>query len=234
MTTQVKNAQDETIAEYPGGHPDSIHVLMSKVMGQVQAVGKAQRVTGARGYAFRGVDDVVNAVGPALRDYGVVVVPHAVHEVREERYSTGSGTAMHGVIVRIKWRFYGPAGDFIEAESAGQSSDSGDKAVPKAHSVAYRTVLLQALCIPTDEPDPDTNVHDRAPADPNAAERTKALAELGEYADSSGEDRATLAAQFTVEVGGDIRQADPDAIRKFTAKLREAKDATIATEVSGG
>ena len=32
-------------------------------------------------------------------------------------------------------------------------------------SVAYRTFLLQLLCLPTDEPDPDTFSYDAAPAD---------------------------------------------------------------------
>jgi hypothetical protein len=37
----------------------------------------------------------------------------------------------------------------------GEAADAGDKATSKAHSVAYRTCLLQALSIPTHEPDPD-------------------------------------------------------------------------------
>jgi hypothetical protein len=42
--------------------------------------------------------------------------------------------------------------------------DSGDKAVPKAMSVAFRTALLQALALPTDEPDPDASTYERAAA----------------------------------------------------------------------
>ena len=69
---------------------------------------------------------------------------------------------MDGVTVVVEYTVTGPAGDQITAAAAGQASDSGDKAVPKAMSVAFRTVLLQALCIPTDEPDPDSQVHERA------------------------------------------------------------------------
>ena len=48
---------------------------LSKVMGDVQAVGKESR-NSQQGYAFRGVDAVMNAVGPALRRHGVVIDYH--------------------------------------------------------------------------------------------------------------------------------------------------------------
>lgn len=144
-----------------------IYSSLTAVMGDVQNIAKGQRVTeGPARFNFRGVDDVVNAVGPVLRKYNVVIVPHEVVSVEHERYQTRSGAPMDGVTIVIRWRFYAEDGSFIEASSAGQSADSGDKAIPKAHSVAYRTVLLQALCIPTDEPDPDSYVHERYEPEP--------------------------------------------------------------------
>jgi hypothetical protein len=145
---------------------------LSAVMGDVQAVGKTGRNT-QQNYNFRGVDAVVNAVGPALRTHGVVVVPvAAAYEV--EHYETRNGARMRGVTATVTFRFYGPAGDSIDAQVCGESSDAGDKATPKAHSVAYRTMLLQALCIPTDEPDPDEESHERAAeaAKPKATPKT--------------------------------------------------------------
>jgi hypothetical protein len=38
------------------------------------------------------------------------------------------------------------------------TADSGDKSATKSQSVAERVALLQALCIPTDAPDPDETV----------------------------------------------------------------------------
>ncbi len=142
--------------------PDvAVAVALSRVMADVQSISKTQRNT-QQNYNFRGIDAVVNAVGPVLRKHGVVVLPTSV-KYQDERYVTKSGTAMKGVVLKIGFRFYGPRGDYIDAMTAGEASDSGDKATPKAHSVAYRTLLLQALCIPTDEPDPDSLSHDRAP-----------------------------------------------------------------------
>lgn len=133
--------------------------LLSRVMDDVQAVRKGDR-NQQQNFNFRGIDSVVNAVGPALRKHGVVAVPTAV-TADFEQYETKSKTQMRNAVLTITWRFYGPMGDHIEAQTMGEASDAGDKSVPKAHSVAYRTLLLQALCIPTDEPDPDSMAHER-------------------------------------------------------------------------
>jgi hypothetical protein len=135
---------------------------LSRVMGDVQSISKNSRTSqGNQSFNFRGIDAVMNAVGPALRRHGVVVVPVETH-YEFEHYETSRGTKMKGVTLTVTFRFYGPQGDYIDAMATGESSDAGDKAMPKAHSVAFRTLLLQALCIPTDEPDPDAEVHERA------------------------------------------------------------------------
>jgi hypothetical protein len=175
MTAAAKVAAAPEPTEEAAAVPTVVQAL-SLVMEAVQAVGKTG-VNTQQHYNFRGVDAVVNAVGPALRKHGVVVVPIAA-TVEEERYTTKSGAAMKGVTATVTFRFYGPAGDFIDAQVCGESSDSGDKAVPKAHSVAYRTMLLQALCIPTDEPDPDESSVERA-VDPHGLQSSRADAVIG-------------------------------------------------------
>ena len=190
---------------------------LSAVMGSVQGVRKADRNEQQR-FMFRGIDAVMNAVGPALRTHGVVVVPLA-EEMTSETYETSKGTQMRNVTIRIRWRFYGPAGDFIEAVSIGEAADSGDKAVSKAHSVAYRTVLLQALCIPTDEPDPDASSHERAvtqqPVDPTVAVKRRIMM-LG---DRLGYDLDTIKADFTEKHGGDIGKAGLDDLTAYARVL---------------
>lgn len=132
----------------------------AQVMELVQTIRKTGR-NNDQHYNFRGIDEVVNVVGPALRAHAVTVVPTS-ESLETERYETRSGALMQGVIVRMKYTVYGPAGDSFEGSAFGQASDSGDKAVPKAQSVAYRTFLLQALTVPTDDPDPDQYTHERA------------------------------------------------------------------------
>ncbi len=145
-----------------------IHEALSAVMADVQAVGKTG-INKQQNYNFRGIDAVVNAVGPALRKHGVIVAPH-VEDATFETYSTSKGTTMKSCVLRIKYVFTGPEGDTLECVVYGESSDSGDKATPKAHSVAFRTALLQVLTIPTDEPDPDEQTHERVTPAPRRAE----------------------------------------------------------------
>lgn len=139
-----------------------IHEALAAVMEDIRAVGKTERNT-HQNYNFRGIDAVVNAVGPVLRAHRVVVVPRVI-DIQAESVSVGrNNTPMRSVTVTVEYLFVGPEGDTLAAVSVGEAMDSGDKAVPKAMSVALRTCLLQALMLPTDEPDPDSFSYDRAP-----------------------------------------------------------------------
>jgi hypothetical protein len=140
----------------------SVVEAMASVMEEVRAVGKTGTNT-QQGYKFRGIDAVVNAVGPALRRHGVVVLP-MLEEATYRDVQTSTGKASRECTVKVRYRFYGPAGDYVEAVTPGESMDFGDKGAPKAMSVAYRIVLLQALCLPTDEVDPDAEAYERGVA----------------------------------------------------------------------
>jgi hypothetical protein len=74
----------------------------------------------------------------------------------------------------VTYRFTAPDGSHLETTVAGEAQDYGDKATPKAMSVAFRTALLQALALPTDEPDPDTATYETSSigqSPPDRAER---------------------------------------------------------------
>lgn len=140
----------------------TVYEALNAVMEQVQSVRKGDRNT-QQNYSFRGIDAVVNAVGPALRAHGVIVVPH-VEDVQYNVVEVGQRrTPMRECTVRVRYVFHGPSGDHLDCVAVGEAMDSGDKATPKAMSVAMRVALLQALCIPTDEPDVDSVSYERAP-----------------------------------------------------------------------
>jgi hypothetical protein len=99
---------------------------------------------------------------------------------------------MGHVKVKVTYTFIGANGDSIKATVVGEAMDAGDKATAKAMSVAFRTALLQALSLPTDEPDPDSSSYERSSAKdvlaPNAlltmitqATTIDSLAEIGQY-----------------------------------------------------
>lgn len=164
---------------------------MNAIMKEVGAIAKKDKNT-AQGFNFRGIDSVVNAVSPALQKHGVIVVP----SVEDYEYSTieigKNRTAMGHVKVKVTYTFIGANGDSIKATVVGEAMDAGDKATAKAMSVAFRTALLQALSLPTDEPDPDSSSYERSSVidvvEPSAvlskiaqATTIDALAEIGQY-----------------------------------------------------
>jgi len=144
----------------------SVYEAWNEVMRDVQAIRKDSR-NAQQGFNFRGIDAVMNAVGPALRDHGVTIIPNSV-EAKHRDFTTAKGTVMHEAIVTVGYSVIGPDGQGFTGQSVGEAADAGDKATSKAMSVAYRTFLLQALTIPTDEPDPDETITDRGTPDPYA------------------------------------------------------------------
>lgn len=207
----------------------TIFELMSLAMADVQSVGKEGRNT-QQNYNFRGIDAVINAVGPVFRKHGIVCVPHSV-ESHYRDVRTSQDKPSRECTLKVGYRFYGPSGDFIDAEVPGESMDFGDKGAPKAMSVAYRILLLQALCIPTDDPDPDTQSYERAaePVD-RAVQRHTDLEWLAGF-----ETRITLAdslaavrglwAEFTQQFAdGKVSQDDSARLQTaMTARSDELK-----------
>lgn len=136
----------------------TVHEALLSVMADVRAVGKDD-YNQQQKFKFRGVDAVVNAVAPALRKHGVICFPR-VTDLRVSARPAKSGGQLNVVHVTVEYTFIGPSGDSITGSTSAEAMDSGDKATAKAMSVAYRTWWLQALCLPTDEPDPDHDIYE--------------------------------------------------------------------------
>lgn len=131
------------------------------VMRTVGAVDKSGLYDDKHGtkYNFRGVDAVVNAVAPAFREHGIIVMPTVLGVEREtfDREMSGGRTGKQfRCIPLVQYTFYAEDGSSVAAIVEGESLDISDKGTAKALSVAYRVALLQCLNLPTDDPDPDT------------------------------------------------------------------------------
>lgn len=196
----------------------SVVEALAHVMEDVQAVRKGDR-NEQQNFNFRGIDAVVNAVGPALRKHGVVAVPVAV-DPRFESYQSRQGAQMRNCTLKVTWRFYGPAGDHIEAETLGEAADAGDKSTPKAASVAYRTLLLQALCIPTDDPDPDATTAERAVPEPAPAPAAQPARETDPVWFDEVQKRIDLATSLT-----DLTGIKAEANKKYEKNALTREDA---------
>jgi hypothetical protein len=140
-----------------------IHERLLAVMNDVQAVGKNDR-NSQQGFNFRGIDAVINAVGPAFRRHGVIVIPTVVASEYSQVEVGKNRTPMGHARLDVEFAFVASDGSEVRAIVPAEAMDSGDKATAKAMSVALRTALLQVLALPTDEPDPDATTYERAPS----------------------------------------------------------------------
>lgn len=176
----------------------TIQQALAAVMAEVGAVGK-DSTNQSQGFNFRGVDAVVNAASPRLSTHGIVPAPH-VESAHYDTIPTRNGGTMRQCTLTVRYSFTGPAGDSLDCTVAAEAMDSGDKSTSKAMSVAYRTALIQVLCLRTDEPDPDEATYERAAPPPpvelvtaEEAEHMKALLN-----GASADDRKAFVARFGV------------------------------------
>lgn len=193
----------------------TVHQALNLVMAEVQAVRKDSKNQAQR-FNFRGIDAVMNAVGPALRKHGVVILPDEV-DVHRTNGTTANGKQVAEVVVKVTYRVYGPNGDSIHGKVAAEAMDFGDKAVAKAMSVAYRTFLLQALTIPTDEPDPDSESYERGvPSGIGAFQQTGASQQNTPIPVEQGVPKRTAAEQCGMILDGfcSTHQLDGDKVRE--------------------
>ncbi|UVK63441.1 ERF family ssDNA binding protein [Mycobacterium phage Aegeus] len=202
----------------------TVYEAWSRVMEDVRSIAKESR-NAQQGFNFRGIDAVMDAVGPSLRKHGVTVIPIAI-EHEAERYETAKGGKMVNRLAKMQFTVFGPRGDHFGGVTYGEAADSGDKAMTKAESVALRTFLLQALMIPTGDADPDAESHERASgpertvakAKPSAAD--KAREELKATADAKGWDLQKIADKFSKDNDGkSLRDASADVVKAFKTAL---------------
>lgn len=140
----------------------TIYELMARVFEDVTPVGKNTKHQ-QQGFMYRGVDDVTISADEALTKHGVVGPVPQLQSIEYEATEVGKNrTPTRIAEVVVKYRVYGPRGDWIETEVPGEAMDSGDKSTPKAMSVAYRIALLQLLRIPTGEKDPSAEDYQRS------------------------------------------------------------------------
>lgn len=188
---------------------------MSAVMEKVRGLAKRDR-NSQQGFNFRGIDAVMNVVGPALREVGAVITPRIL-TIEQTHGTSKSGGTLTSTRVTVEYTWHGPDGSTITGAAPGEAFDSGDKGTAKAMSVAYRTFLLQALTLPTDEPDPDAHTYDAPPRTEADAARDELMAVLQQNRLAP----AWAADQFKTATGGDLNTStDAQAVRDLTTTIQ--------------
>lgn len=163
-----------------------------KVYAAISAVAKEMAATGIskdrtntqQNFKFRGIDQVYNALAPALVNHGLLILPRITERTVTERVTQKGGVLFY-VVVKAEFDFVSTEdGSIHTVVTYGEAMDSGDKATNKAMSIAYKYAAFQAFCIPTEETaiDADAEVHYVKPADADAI-----LAEFTQYAGSEND-----------------------------------------------
>lgn len=133
----------------------SIYETIPAVMAEIGAIGKDSWNKQGQGFAYRGIDAVMNALSPAMTKYKMFVIPKTLDQRREERQTSKGGTLIYSICT-VEYTFYAEDGSSVSAKVIGEGMDSGDKATNKAMSAAFKYACFQTFCIPTEEmKDPD-------------------------------------------------------------------------------
>ena len=195
---------------------------MAAVLADTQPVEK-NGMNQQQGFKFRSIDDTVASVRKALIKHNVAIVPEVVN-VEKSTYQTKSGAVMNVSDVLVNYLFIAEDGSSVVATMAGQASDSGDKAVSKALSMAFKYLCFQTFLCGTDG-DPDAEVAPEAVTPAQAgltAADKKRISILGERA---GLDKAKLKEAIQEAVGrpiastADLIKSDLPEIEAYLAEM---------------
>jgi hypothetical protein len=132
----------------------NVHERFSAVQAAMSKVGvdKSGR-NKQQGYAYRGIDQVMNALAPILAEFQLMIVPSVQSSTYVEVKTKNGGTMYHH-IAQLEYIVYGPEGDSMGPFGArGECLDSSDKGLNKACIAAYKYWVLTALCVPLEGQD---------------------------------------------------------------------------------
>lgn len=207
-----------------------IYKAIADVMSDIGAVAKNQK-NQQQGFMFRGIDQIYNALQPALVKHKVFVVPEILEQSREERQTSRGGNLIYS-ICKVKYTFFTTDGSSISATVIGEGMDSGDKATNKAMSIAFKYACFQVFCIPTEEmKDPDEESHEVAPKKSKesqvdgkqkiSAEKIQSMTELLKKYEVKEE---TIYRLYNIKSLSDITEKMHENIVKNIEKIKEKQE----------
>ena len=132
----------------------AIFKKMSDVMKDIKAVTKDQKNL-QQGFKFRGIDQFVNALYPALTKHGVFMTPRATsftQELKDVTRSSGKPGVDKHVHIMMEYDFFAEDGSKVTVGPIpAEGLDTGDKATNKALSAALKYALIQTFSVPTED-----------------------------------------------------------------------------------
>ena len=128
---------------------------ISKVMAGMQHIEKTKQQGGLK-FAFRGIDDLYNALQKLMAKHELINVPTRVEQISALEITSRNGGKGYHYRSLHTFTWYAADGSSIETQAIGESISYDDKGSNKNASIAHKYILLQSLAIPTEEvKDPD-------------------------------------------------------------------------------
>lgn len=201
--------------------PHAVYAKIAAVSAELAKVGISKdRKNQQQGYAFRGIEDVLNTLAPLMSAAGLVILPRILSRECVER-ETKNGGVLFSVTVSAAFDFVAAEdGSTHTVQTFGEAMDSADKATNKAMSAAYKYAAILAFCIPTEgDNDADTTTHEAgkrvekpAPATVSSVkvatisepQQKRFFAISREHGWRADEVKTMLKTKFGVESSGDI------------------------------
>src|ERR1700722_9824041 len=120
-----------------------IYKKMNDVMKDIRAIGKDQKNT-VQGFKFRGIDQFVNGLYPALCKNGVFITTEVLDKqeiIKDVERSSGKKGVDKHVSLTMKYTFHAEDGSSVSSSVASEGLDSGDKGTNKELSAALSNGL---------------------------------------------------------------------------------------------
>jgi hypothetical protein len=135
--------------------PPVVHGKVLELMKAVNQIGKDRKAAKEMGgYMFRGIDQVLDAVGSAVRQVGLTLETKVLerdYTTDQARNSEGKTLLWTSCRLVIAYTFVAPEdGSRHTFEMAGEARATDDKSTSKAESMALKYGLLHALMIPVE------------------------------------------------------------------------------------
>lgn len=135
----------------------NVYTQMQEVQRELCLAGIAKGDYNEHGkYKFRGIDAVMRGLSPILARNGLMIVPTVVESECRQVQTSGGKPSNHWV-VKMNYTFF--ASESTEPEKGymtqfhGEAMDSSDKGLGKAITSAFKSMLFEVFCIPTEGQD---------------------------------------------------------------------------------
>lgn len=153
VTTEDKPARGPRKAAEPKLPRDIISII-PLIREELGAIAKDQTPEVGQKFAYRGHDQIVNAIAPLFNKYGVfTTVEDTLLDYSGRNAGNKYATAS---VIAEKVTFHAPDGTNVSSTVVAESVDYGNKATGQAGTYAYRIALTKTFTIPTGDPDPDS------------------------------------------------------------------------------